>query len=122
LGFSRFTQRALRESVLEISDSLTSLALPFCETVVDNALLGILGRNLPHIRSLDLRGNPNLYTLTGFYDGRASADLPVDDQMLTVLARYTGITDNSVEETKRVHPTAQLQVFLGTGGMGAGIE
>jgi hypothetical protein len=112
----------LRESVLEISDSLTSLALPFCETVVDNALLGILGRNLPHIRSLDLRGNPNLYTLTGFYDGRASADLPVDDQMLTVLARYTGITDNSVEETKRVHPTAQLQVFLGTGGMGAGIE
>ena len=84
----------------------------------------MLGRNLPLLKYLDLRGNPALNTVTGFYDGRASADLPV--QALTVLGRYTSLTENSVEETRRAHPqmTADdlLTVYLDGGGMGAGIS
>lgn len=125
LGFTdHFTQAALRESLIQLGDSLESLALPFCENVVDNALLGMLGRNLPFLKYLDLRGNPTLNTVTGFYDGRASADLPT--QELTVLARYTSLNENSVEETRRAHPlqTADdlLTVYLDGNGMGAGIS
>ena len=125
LGFTdRFSQAALRENLVQLGTSLVSLALPFCENVVDNALLGMLGRNLPLLKYLDLRGNPALNTVTGFYDGRASADLPV--QALTVLARYSSLTENSVEETRRAHPqqTADdlLTVYLDGGGMGSGIS
>jgi hypothetical protein len=124
LGFSlEITPTVLRESLLQLGDSLQSLALPFCETIVDNALLGLLGRNMPLLQFLDLRGNPSLNTVTGFYDGRASAYLPA--QALTILARYSGITENSVEETRRVHPlhTAGnlLTIYLDEKGMGAGI-
>lgn len=123
LGFSiQFTQTVLRECLMQIADTLQSLALPFCETVVDNALLGIFGRNLPHIKYLDLRGNSSLNTVTGWYDGRVSADLS-PSQELTILGRYTSLTEASIEETRRVHPHAvtTLTVILDGGGMGAGI-
>lgn len=125
LGFSlRLTQSSLRQSLMTISTSLTALALPFCESVMDNAILGILGRNLPMIAYLDVRGNPGLSTLTGWYDGRASADLPA--QTLLVLGRYSGLQDSSVEETRRIHPneasTDFLTVVLDGGGMGAAIS
>jgi hypothetical protein len=124
LGFSlEISSTVLRESLLHLGDSLQSLALPFCETIVDNALLGLLGRNMPLLQFLDLRGNPSLNTVTGFYDGRASAYLPA--QALTILARYSGISENSVEDTRRVHPlhTAGnlLTIYLDEKGMGAGI-
>lgn len=124
LGFSNdLTQPVLRESLLQLGDSLQSLALPFCENVVDNALLGVLGRNMPILQFLDLRGNGSLSTITGFYDGRTSADLPV--QALTVVARYSGISEASVEETRRVHPLHTvgnlLTVYLDEKGMGAAI-
>jgi hypothetical protein len=125
LGFSlRLTQSSLRESLMTIADSLTALSLPFCESVVDNALLGILGRNLPNIRYLDVRGNPAVSTVTGWYDGRASADLPA--QALLVIGRYSGLQDSSVEDTRRIHPTEAstdlLSVILDGGGMGAAIS
>jgi hypothetical protein len=112
---------ALKSSLSQVADSLTSLALAFCETLMDNAALGLLGRNLPNIISLDVRGNPQLNTMTGWYDGRVSADLPA--QNLTVLGRYSGLTDASVDETRRQHPVEarDLLVVLDGGGMGAGI-
>jgi hypothetical protein len=122
-GFSLYlTQNSLRESLMLCADTLQSLALHFCDNAVDNALLGILGRNLPNIRFLDLRGNPNLNTVTGWYDGRASADLPA--QPLTVLGRYTSLTEAGVEETRRVHPltAVDLTVILDGSGVGAGID
>lgn len=122
LSFSlTLTHKALRQNLLHVSDSLVSLALAFCESVLDNAAMGVLGRNLPHVRSLDVRGNPQLTTVTGWLDGRVSADLP--GQALVVLARYTGISEASVEETKRIHPVeaAELVVILDGGGMGVGI-
>jgi hypothetical protein len=123
LGFStHFTQPILRECLLQASNTLQSLALPFCETVVDNALMGIFGRHLPHIKYLDLRGNTSLNTVTGWYDGRVSADLS-PSQELTILGRYTSLTESSIEETKRVHPQAvtTLIVILDGGGLGLGI-
>ena len=122
LGFSfRLTQASLRQSLMKISETLISLALPFCENTVDNALLGMLGRNLPAVRYLDVRGNPSLSTLTGWYDGRASADLPA--QPLHVLGRFSGLSEGSVEETRRVHPleAALLTVILDATGTGTGI-
>jgi hypothetical protein len=122
LSFSlTLTQGALRRNLLPLANTLTCLALAFCETIIDNGAMGLLGRNLPLVRALDLRGNPALTTLTGWYDGRVSADL--NAQPLSVLGRYSGLSDASVEETKRVHPneTIELVVYLDTGGMGAAI-
>ena len=125
LGFSNdITQPVLRECLMQLGDSLRSLALPFCETVVDNALLGVLGRNMPMLQVLDLRGNGSLSTITGFYDGRTSADLP--PLALTVVGRYSGLSEASVEETRRVHPLHAagnlLVVYLDEKGMGAAIS
>ena len=123
LSFSldRLTHTGLRQNLVQVASTLKSLALAFCEGLVDNAAMGLLGRNLPHVVSLDVRGNPQLSTLTGWYDGRVSADLPV--QPLTVLARYTSLSEASIEETKRVHPLEanDLLVIMDGGGMGAGI-
>ena len=123
LGFTQFvTAAGLKEGLVLVADSLTSLALPFCETMVDNALLGVLGRNLPNVVCLDLRGNGAVNSISGWYDGRASANLKGDP--LVVLARYSSITKQSVEETKRIHPleAAQLTCILDGGGVGLGIR
>ena len=122
LGFSlRLTPAALRQALIQVADTLVSVALPFCESAVDNALLGMLGRNLPNVQYLDVRGNSYLSTLTGWYDGRASADLPA--QALHVLGRFSGLSESSVEETRRVHPVeaALLTVILDASGSGTGI-
>lgn len=122
LAFSfRLTQASLRQSMMHIAETLISVALPFCENTVDNALMGMLGRNLPLVQYLDVRGNPSLTTLTGWYDGRASADLPA--QALHVLGRFSGLSEGSVEETKRVQPLegTLLTVILDASGAGIGI-
>lgn len=122
LNFSlKLSQAALRTSLMKVADSLTSLALAFCENVVDNTLLGMLGRNLPNLSYMDVRGNAGLTTLTGWYDGRASANLPA--QPLLVLGRYSGLSASNVDDTKRIHPhfAQDLQVILDGGGMGRAI-
>jgi len=137
----RISHTALKQSLPLAASTLRSLALAFCQdhddpnynrhtvgsgvaalSCIDNAAMAILGRNLPHLTSLDVRGNHQLSTLTGWYDGRASADLTTS-QPLVVLARYTSITKASVDETKRIHPreAMELEVILDGGGMGAGI-
>ena len=137
----RISHTALKQSLPLAASSLRSLALAFCQdqddpnynrhtvgsgvatlSCIDNAAMAILGRNLPNLTSLDVRGNHQLSTLTGWYDGRASADLTAS-QPLVVLARYTSITKASVDETKRIHPreAMELEVILDGGGMGAGI-
>jgi hypothetical protein len=125
LSFSfslQLSQIALRQALLPIAETLQSIAMAFCENVVDNALLGMMGRNLPHVKYLDLRGNPSLTTLTGWYDGRVSADLP-GAQPLTVLGRYSGLSEANVEETRQVHPFESngLLVILDGTGTGLGI-
>jgi hypothetical protein len=147
-GFSvNLTSLALRQSLSIVSSTLVSLALHFCEYLVDNALMGMLGRNLPQVRFLDVRGNTSLNSMTGWYDGRASAyrnpaggsgsnammesmdeqqeqdDEAGDAQELTVLARFSGITKASLEDTLRIHPrhASKLKCILDSTGVGVGI-
>jgi hypothetical protein len=123
LGFTHFlTATPLKDALQQSASTLKLLALPFCEALADNALMGVLGRNFPNLECLDLRGNPNLSSLTGWYDGRASAGLKA--QPLLVLARYTGVSKQNVEETKRIHPheATHLVCVLDGGGVGSGIR
>lgn len=118
--------------------SLRSLSVPFCEeTLIDNAWLGLMGRHLPNLRALDIRGNHKLNSLTGWYDGRAtiindeslSKGKVKSKQSLMVLGRYSGIaaeaSKNSVKETKQIYPDAAsddaLRVVSNSDGIGWGI-
>lgn len=114
----------LKQALILQSGCLTSLALPFCEHLVDAPLLGVLGRHLPHVVTLDVRGNSNLNSLTGWYDGRATIQPMVGPQPLFVLARYSNISKGSIEDTKRIHPlqALELEVCMGSEGVGVGIR
>ena len=110
--------------------TLKSLGVAFCEQqLVDNAWLGLVGRHLPNLRALDVRGNHHLQTMTSWYDGRATISNISNSvrvhpkQSLVVLARYSGISSNSVEETKRIYPLAAtpLKVVTESDGIGWGI-
>jgi hypothetical protein len=128
------TATPFKEALLRLGSAptLQMLALPFCESLVDNAFLGMLGRQLPNVICLDVRGNSSLTSLTGWYDGRASSadGQPLallqqqQQQPLTVLARYSGVSKSSLDETKRIHPleTNQLVCILDGSGVGLGVR
>jgi len=121
--------------------TLLSLGIAFCEQqLVDNAWLGLMGRHLPNLRALDIRGNHHVHSITSWYDGRATIELASNNgnsngnsnhgirpkQSLVILARYCGISQNSVEETKRIYPMAAggdraLTVVTESNGIGWGI-
>lgn len=125
VGFAPLlTAAGFKAAMLSQTTCLLSLSIPFCEQMVDAALLGALGRHLPLLRALDVRGNTNLVSLTGWYDGRATLAPKPDPQRLLVLARYSGVTKASLEDTKRIHPldAMQLECILDSGGIGLGIQ
>eukprot|EP00521_Asterionellopsis_glacialis_P006962 CAMPEP_0195290186 /NCGR_PEP_ID=MMETSP0707-20130614/6154_1 /TAXON_ID=33640 /ORGANISM="Asterionellopsis glacialis, Strain CCMP134" /LENGTH=198 /DNA_ID=CAMNT_0040350281 /DNA_START=207 /DNA_END=803 /DNA_ORIENTATION=+ len=152
IGFSSaVTSEGLRQALSLVGPSLQRLAIPFCEGAVDNALLGYLGKALPFVAVLDIRGNTNVNTITGWLDGRAAARLSsrngttttatamededgdgnthgssgsdVEDELF-VLARYTSIHNNSIEDTKRIHPlyAPRFVCILDGEGSGGGIR
>jgi hypothetical protein len=123
IGFSNITSYGLREALPYVSDTLTHLSLPFMETAVDNALVGFLGKTLPKLVCLDIRGNSSVSSLTGFFDGRHFNHAEAA-QELFVLARYSNVQASSVEETRRIHPVlaSNLIVVLDGGGVGGGIR
>jgi hypothetical protein len=124
LSFAGWKDAVWADSSEGMCSRLQSLAVPFCEGLIDNAWLGMMGRHVPHLRALDVRGNTSLNSMTGWYDGRATIvpSVPLQ-QSLIVLARYSNISKASVEDTKRVHPVAAmaLTVILDSGGVGLGI-
>lgn len=123
IGFSHITAHGLRETLPLVADSLTHLSIPFLENAVDNALIGFLGKTLPNLVCLDIRGNSSVSTMTGFFDGRQlNGSMEADE--LFVLARYSNVQASSVEETKRIHPVlaSNLLVVLNGGGVGGGIR
>ncbi|KAL3932448.1 MAG: hypothetical protein SGBAC_010845 [Bacillariaceae sp.] len=125
LGFAPLlTAAGFKAAMLSQTKSLISLSIPFCEQMVDAALLGALGRHLPLLRALDVRGNTHLTSLTGWYDGRATVAPKPAAQPLLVLARYAGVTKVSLEDTKRIHPldALHLECILDSGGIGLGIQ
>ena len=123
IGFSHITAFGLREALPHVSETLTHLSLPFMELAVDNALVGFLGKTLPKLVCLDIRGNSSVSSLTGFFDGR-HFNHAVAAQELFVLARYSNVQGSSVEETKRIHPVlaSNLTVILDGGGVGGGVK
>jgi solute carrier family 6 GABA transporter-like protein 1 len=113
-----------KQAIMNLSQSLTNLAIPFCEPMFDAALLGVMGRRFPHLRTLNVRGNSNLSSFTGWYDGRATIVPAVSSQALFVLARYSNISKSSLEDTKRIHPlqAMKLSCILDSEDMGKGIQ
>ncbi len=127
LGFlipSHVTSNGFKQALLSQTSSLQSLAIPFCEHLVDAALLGVLGRHLPNIVCLDVRGNSQLNSLAGWYDGRATIQPMVLPQSMFVLARYSGISKNAVEDARRIHPVQAVELIccLDSDGVGMGIQ
>eukprot|EP00980_Cylindrotheca_fusiformis_P022442 scaffold9308_cov115-Cylindrotheca_fusiformis.AAC.5 len=125
VGFApMLTAQGFKAAMLSQSNSLISLAIPFCEQMVDAALMGNLGRHLPELRALDVRGNSNLTSLTGWYDGRATLDPKPEARPLLVLARYSGISKSSIDDAKRIHPldAMELECIMDSGGIGLGIQ
>lgn len=124
VGFAPLlTAQGFKAAMLSQSNSLISLAIPFCEQMVDAALIGNLGRHLPELKALDVRGNSNLTSLTGWYDGRATLTPKPAARPLFVLARYSGISKSSIDDAKRIHPVdaTDLDCILDSGGIGLGI-
>ena len=127
LGFlipNHVSSNGLKQALINQTNSLQSLALPFCEHLVDAALLGVLGRHLPLILCLDLRGNSQLNSLAGWYDGRATIQPTVPPQPLFVLGRYSGISKNAIEDARRIHPVQAMDLTccLDSDGVGKGIR
>ncbi|KAL7479509.1 hypothetical protein ACHAW6_005236 [Cyclotella cf. meneghiniana] len=121
-------------AMTKVANSLERLAVPFCEGM-DDAAASALGKNLPNLTVLDIRGT-KVTSLTGLMDGRvASGAIPPLDEMsgveadkerpakghLFVLARYSGISKISLEETMRLHQRG-LTCVLDGGGTGEGIR
>lgn len=120
-GFSaNLTPAGLREAMTQQA-YLDRLSIPFCEQALDTALLGFLGRTLPGVNALDIRGNVNVTSLTSWFDGRAAIGALAQD--LFVLARYSSLTKASLDETKRIHPlhSVDLTCILDGKGVGEGI-
>lgn len=117
-GFSALlTQAGLREAMTK-QMHLERLSIPFCEQALDTSLLGFLGRTLPAVTSLDIRGNVNVTSLTSWFDGRAAIGALA--QELFVLARYSNLSKASLEETKRIHPIHSVDMICVLDGKGVG--
>lgn len=130
--------------------TLERLAVPFCDSP-DDAAMAALGKALPKLACIDLRGCQKVSSLTGMMDGRVSAGVykgisPGEDDgdntkvagksagevrdggtdgHLFVLARYSGITKNSLEDTLKNHQHGIgecLTCVLDGGGIGEGIR
>mmetsp|Transcript_21505 Transcript_21505/g.44751 ORF Transcript_21505/g.44751 Transcript_21505/m.44751 type:complete len:691 (-) Transcript_21505:191-2263(-) len=142
VGFSPYVSGpGLVLALNRAAETLDRLAVPFCDGL-DDAVLAALGRGLKKLAVLDVRGCGKVTSLTGVMDARISAgiikfdagsdagDERDEEQMarviaghLFVLARYSGITKNSLDETLRLHHQGEvLTCILDGGGIGEGIR
>ncbi|KAL3792512.1 hypothetical protein HJC23_008434 [Cyclotella cryptica] len=135
VGFSPYISGpGLILTMSKVANTLERLAVPFCEGM-DDAAASALGKNLPKLAVLDIRGT-KVTSLTGMMDGRVASGAipPIDESSgveaaedrgskghLFVLARYSGISKNSLEETMRLHQRV-LTCVLDGGGTGEGIR
>jgi hypothetical protein len=74
--------------------------------------------------TVNVRGNSNLSSFTGWYDGRTTIVPAVSSQALFVLARYSNISKSNLEDTKWIHPlqAMQLTCILDPEDIGMGIQ
>lgn len=137
VGFSPYISGpGLMLTVTKVADTLERLAVPFCDGM-DDAVASHLGKSLTKLNVLDIRGT-KVSSLTGLMDGRyaSGAIIPLDevalgeafkgeavDGHLFVLARYSGISKNSIEDTMKLQQNAVfLTCVLDGSGTGGGIR
>lgn len=142
VGFSPYVSGpGLVLALNRAAETLDRLAVPFCDGL-DDAVLAALARGLKKLAVLDVRGCGKVTSLTGVMDARVSAGIIKFDAgsdagdgrdeeqkarviagHLFVLARYSGITKNSLDETLRLHHQGEvLTCILDGGGIGGGIR
>ena len=136
IGFSPFISGpGLILAMNKVADTLERLAVPFCDGM-DDAAAAALGKSLTKLTVLDIRGT-KVTSLTGLMDGRYASGIitPIDEAALAaskdeainghlfVLARYSGITKNSLEETMKLQQNAIfLNCIIDGAGTGGGIR
>eukprot|EP01082_Thalassiosira_pseudonana_P001240 g495.t1 g495 contig10:158408-159820(+) len=120
VGFSPYISGPMLILTLKrAASTLDRLSVPFCEGM-DDAAASSLGRSLPKLAVLDVRGCSKISSLTGLMDGRGAAGGGAAAHLF-VLARYSGISRTSLEDTMRLHP-GSLTCVLDGGGIGEGIR
>jgi solute carrier family 6 GABA transporter-like protein 1 len=130
VGFSPYLSGpCLILTLTNAARTLDRLSISFCSGV-DDAVLSALGKNLPKLAVLDIRGCSKVYSLTGMMDGRNAASAAIGAEgiaeHLFVLARYSGISNNSLEETSRLYRNEQgdpvFTCIVDSEGTGGGIR
>ena len=117
VGFSPYISGpGLIVTLSKVASTLDRLAVPFCPGF-DDAAASALGSKLPKLAVLDIRGCNKVYSLSGMMEGRVTAGAGP----LFVLARYSGVSNNSLEETMKSH-SQSLTCILDGGGTGGGIR
>jgi hypothetical protein len=117
VGFSPYISGpGLIVTLSKVASTLDRLAVPFCPGF-DDAAASALGSKLPKLAVLDIRGCNKVYSLSGMMEGRVTAGAGP----LFVLARYSGVSNNSLEETMKSH-SESLTCILDGGGTGGGIR
>ena len=119
VGFSPYISGpGLILTLSKLSSTLDHLAVPFCAGM-DDAVAAALGKNLPRLAVIDIRGCNKVYSLSGMMEGRAGS---ASAKHLFALARYSGISINSLDETLRLYDSEKLTCILDGGGTGGGIR
>ncbi len=125
VGFSPYLSGpGLLLTLGKLANTLDHLAVPFVQGM-DDACMSALGKSLRKLAVLDIRGCNKVYSLSGMMEGRAVAGGTslMDDGNLFVLARYSGISTSSLDETMRLYDCkAKLTCILDGGGTGGGIR
>jgi len=128
IGFSTYLSGpGLVLMLTKAADTLDRLSIPFVPSV-DDAVASALGKALPKLAVLDIRGCNKVYSLTGMMDGRIAAGNSGVEvaKHLFVLARYSGISNNSLEETSRLYRNELgepiFECVLDGGGTGGGVR
>jgi len=121
-GFSQLSSNGMLNALS--CPMLERLALPFCDCL-DNNLLAELGKRFDKLTVLDIRGSP-VTSLTPFLDARACGGTDLlteegDDLPYFFLARYSGITSESLKETKTIYPFG-FECIIDGGGLGGGVR
>jgi len=117
VGFSPYISGPGLSLILpRLASTLDRLAVPFCPGMDDAAAVA-LGSTLPNLAVLDIRGCNKVSSLSGIMDQRSEG---ATAGHLFVLARYSGISNNSLEETMRLYDG--LTCILDGGGVGEGIR
>ena len=119
IGFSPYISGpGLILTLSKLSSTLDRLAVPFCAGM-DDAAISALGSKLPKLAVLDIRGCNKVFSISGMLEGRAGVGV---SEHLFVLARYSGISNNSLQETMKLYDAAGLTCVLDSGGNGGGIR